>query len=173
VAAAGSRGLQSVQTPFRRQPEDDAMNVEKPITDRITIAGQPTEADLARLRSDGYAAVVNLRDDGEPEQPLDVAAERRAAGEVGLAYHHLGVGQQPLSDPGVAEACDFIDREAATGKVLVHCRGGGRAAAITLIQQARARGWKADEAIEKGREIGLTLDPGQQLKVEQYFKSRG
>lgn len=149
------------------------MNVEKPITDRITIADQPTEADLARLRSEGYAAVVNLRNDGEPEQPLDVAAERRAAADAGLAYHHLGVGSQPLSDPGVAEACDFIDREAANGKVLVHCRKGGRAAAITLIQQARAHVWKPDEAVDKGREIGLALDPGLQLKVEQYLKSRG
>lgn len=149
------------------------MNVEKPITDRITIADQPTEDDLARLRDEGYVAVVNLRNDGEPEQPMDVAAERREAEALGLAYHHLGVGQPSLSDPGVSEACDFIDREAGKGKVLVHCRKGGRAAAITLIQQARANGWGADDAVEKGREIGLALDPKLQAKVEEYLGQSG
>lgn len=149
------------------------MNFEKPITDRITIADQPTEADLQRLRAEGYVAVVNLRNDGEPEQPLDVAAEGREAADRGLAYHHLAVGQPSLSDPGVAEACDFIDREVANGKVLVHCRKGGRAAAITLIQQARANGWKADEAVEKGRAIGLALDPPLRAKVEEYLNAKG
>lgn len=149
------------------------MNVEKPITERITIADQPTEADLARLKSEGYVAVVNLRLDGEPEQPLDVASEARESAGQGLAYHHLPVGQPALADPGVAEVCDFIDRESAKGKVLVHCRKGGRAAAITLIQQARANGWGADEAVEKGRAIGLALDPGLQGKVQQYLNSRG
>ncbi len=149
------------------------MNVEKPITDRITIADQPTAADLARLAGEGFVAVVNLREDGEPEQPLDVAAEGREATAHGLAYHHLGVGKEPLSDPGAAATCDFIDRETERGKVLVHCRGGSRAAAIVLIQQARAHGWNPDEAVEKGRELGLALKPALQAKVEQYWKSRG
>ncbi len=149
------------------------MNFEKTITDQITIADQPTEADLARLRDEGYVAVVNLRLDGEPEQPLDVAAEGREAESLGLAYHHLAVGQPALADPGVSAVCDFIDQEAAKGKVLVHCRRGGRAAAITLIQQARAQGWDAAEAVQQGAAIGLSLDPGLRAKVEQYLKSRG
>lgn len=149
------------------------MNVEKPITERITIADQPTAADLDRLAAEGYVAVVNLREDGEPEQPLDVAAEGREAEARGLAYHHLGVGKEPLSDVGVTAVCDFVDRETERGKVLIHCRGGGRAAAVVLLQQARARGWKPDEAVEKRRELGLSLKPELQLKVWQYLKSRG
>ena len=149
------------------------MNFEKAITDRITIADQPTSEDLARLGGEGYVAVVNLRQDGEPEQPLGIAAEGREAAGLGMAYHHLAVGQPPLTDPGVAEACDFIDREAANGKVLVHCRKGARAAAIVLIQQARAHGWSADSAVEEGQGIGLTLEPGLQAKVQQYLRGRG
>jgi len=147
------------------------MNLERPITDRITIADQPEREDLARFRDDGYVGVVNLRNDGEPEQPMDVATEGREAADLGLAYHHLGVGGAPLSDPGVAEACDFIDRESDRGKVLVHCRKGGRAAAIVVIQQARAHGWKPEEAVEKARSVGIQLDPPLQAKVEQYLQS--
>ncbi|MDG3005713.1 beta-lactamase hydrolase domain-containing protein [Paludisphaera mucosa] len=148
------------------------MNLERPITDRITIADQPEEADLARFRDDGYGAVVNLRQDGEPEQPMDIAAEGREAAGLGMAYHHYAVGQPPLADPGVAEACDFIDRESAKGKVLVHCRKGARAAAIVLIQQARAHGWKPDEAVAKGRAIGIELEPPLRAKVEQYLNAQ-
>ncbi|AMV37152.1 beta-lactamase hydrolase domain-containing protein [Planctomyces sp. SH-PL62] len=148
------------------------MNLERPVTDRITIADQPDERDLSRFRDGGYAGVVNLRNDGEPEQPMDVEREGREAAALGLAYHHFGVGGTPLSDPGVAEACDFIDRESAKGKVLVHCRKGGRAAAIVLIQQARAHGWKADEAVARGRELGIILDPPLKEKVEAYLKTK-
>ncbi|WP_165243905.1 beta-lactamase hydrolase domain-containing protein [Paludisphaera soli] len=148
------------------------MNLERPITDRITIADQPDEQDLSRLREAGYVAVVNLRNDGEPEQPMDVEQEGREAAALGLAYHHHGVGGPPLADPGVSEACDFIDREASRGKVLVHCRKGGRAAAIVLIQQARAHGWNPEEAVARGREEGIVLDPPLQAKVEAYLKSK-
>ena len=46
------------------------MLFERAITSQITIGDQPTEADLARLKAEGYTGVVNLRNDGEPEQPL-------------------------------------------------------------------------------------------------------
>jgi len=165
------RVVATTTTPRITFPEV-AMNLERPITDRITIADQPAKEDLARFRAEGYVGVVNLRNDGEPEQPMDVAGEGREAEALGLAYHHLGVGGPPLSDPGVAEACDFIDRESAKGKVLVHCRKGGRAAAIVLIQQAKANGWTAAEAIAKGREAGLALDPPLQAKVQAYLDAR-
>ena len=148
------------------------MNLERPITDRITIADQPTVEDLTRLKNEGYVAVVNLRNDGEPEQPMDTTAEGKAVADLGMAYHHYVVDQPPLTDPGVTAACDFIDGEAAKGKVLVHCRRGGRAAALVLLDQARAQGWKPAEALAKGRALGLELSPGLQTKVEQYLKSQ-
>ena len=42
-------------------------------------------------------------------------------------------------------------------------------AALVLIQQARAHGWKADEAIEKGRAMGLALDGPLRTIVESYL----
>jgi len=149
------------------------MNLIRPITDRITIADQPEAGDLAAFQRDGFVGVVNLRNDGEPEQPLSVAEEGEAVRGLNMAYHHLGVGAEPLSDPGVAECCDFIDGRLAEGRVLVHCRKGGRAAAIVLIQQARANGWTPDEAIAKGQELGIQLDGALKAKVEDYLRSKG
>jgi len=148
------------------------MNLIRPITDRITIADQPEADDLAAFQRDGFVGVVNLRNDGEPEQPLSVAEEGEAVRGLNMSYHHLGVGAEPLSDPGVAEVCDFIDGCLEEGRVLVHCRKGGRAAALVLIQQARANGWPPDEAIAKGQELGIQLDGPLKTKVEDYLRSK-
>jgi uncharacterized protein (TIGR01244 family) len=149
------------------------MNVKQPITDRITIGDQPTEDDLVECKYEGYTGVVNLRNDGEPEQPLSTRAEGERVRALGLEYLHHGVGGAPLADPGVSEVCDFVDQLTAKGgKVLVHCRKGGRAMALVLIQQARAQGWSAEEAIDKGRAMGLRVDGQLRTMVEDYLRSR-
>jgi uncharacterized protein (TIGR01244 family) len=149
------------------------MNVKRPITPAITIGDQPTEEELAAFRDEGYVGVVNLRHDGEPEQPLSTAEEGSKVRELGMEYLHYGVGGAPLADAGVSSVSDFIDRlTTADGKVLVHCRKGGRAMALVLLQQARAHGWSAGEAIEKGREMGLEVDGGLKTMVENYLREK-
>jgi uncharacterized protein (TIGR01244 family) len=147
------------------------MNFQKPITPSIVIADQPTESDLIGLKAAGYVAVVNLRNDGEPEQPIDTVAEGELLAGLGLAYIHMGVGGAPLQADRVEAVCDFIDAH-AEGKVLVHCRKGGRAAAIVLLQQARHNGWSAGEATAKGKEIGLEVDGNLRLMAESYLANR-
>lgn len=149
------------------------MNFQKSITPNITIADQPTDQDLLDCKYEGYAGVVNLRNDGEPEQPMSTSAEGERVRSVGMEYLHYGVGGKPLDAPGVTGVCDFIDRVTANGsKVLIHCRKGGRAAALVLIQQARARGWSASQAIEKGRAAGLVVEGPLQAVVENYLSGR-
>jgi uncharacterized protein (TIGR01244 family) len=142
------------------------MLFERAITPQITIGDQPTEADLARLKAEGYTGVVNLRNDGEPEQPLSTSAEGDKVRALGMDYIHLGVGGTPLLQSGVKEVCKFIDTH---GKVMVHCRKGGRAAAIVLIHQAEANGWSTAEAAAKGRGLGLEVDGGLRSIVENYL----
>lgn len=149
------------------------MNVKRPITPEIIIGDQPTEEDLLECKYEGYAGVVNLRNDREPEQPLSTGAEGDKVRVLGMEYLRYGVGGAPLANSGVAEVCDFIDRLAGGGgKVLVHCRKGGRAMALVLLQQARAYGWTAAEAIEKGRAIGLQVDGPLKTMVENYLNER-
>jgi uncharacterized protein (TIGR01244 family) len=101
------------------------MNYERPVTATITIGDQPTEADLERLKQEGYVGVVNLRNDGEPDQPLSTTEEGNKVRALGMKYLHYGVGASPLSDAGVHAVCDFVDEHAqGTDKVLVHCRRG-------------------------------------------------
>jgi uncharacterized protein (TIGR01244 family) len=150
------------------------MNVKRPVTATITIGDQPTEADLEQLKREGYVGVVNLRNDGEPEQPLSTSEEGAKVRALGLKYLHYGVGAGALAEPGVTAVCDFIDAHAqGAGKVLVHCRKGGRAAAILLLQQARAKDWKAGEVFSNGKAMGLEVDGGLKTLVESYIKTSG
>jgi uncharacterized protein (TIGR01244 family) len=149
------------------------MNVLKSITPTIAVGDQPTESDLAQLKQDGYVAVVNLRNEGEPDQPMSVAREGEEVRALGMDYLHYGVGAAPLTEEGVTAVCDFID-EHATGpdKVLVHCRKGGRAVALVLLQQARAKGWSAANVIAGGKALGLEVDGGLKTLVENYASRR-
>jgi uncharacterized protein (TIGR01244 family) len=150
------------------------MNVKREVTLKITIGDQPSADDLLECKYEGYSGVVNLRNDNEPEQPLSTSAEGDRVRAVGMEYLHHGVGGRPLADPGVAEVCDFIDRLTADGgKVLVHCRKGGRAMALVLLQQARAQGWTPAEAVAKGKAMGLQVDGPLQAMVEDYLKNQG
>ena len=147
------------------------MNFKRPVTTTITIGDQPTEADLEQLKQEGYVGVVNLRNDGEPEQPLSTTEEGNRVRALGMKYLHYGVGAAPLSEPGVTGVCDFVDEHAqGTDKVLVHCRRGPRAIALLLLQQARANHWGVEEVFTKGKALGLEIDGGLKMLVESYLK---
>lgn len=145
------------------------MNYQRAITPAITLADQPSESDLTALKNEGYVGVVNLRNDGEPEQPLGTAAEGEHVRSLGLDYLHYGVGGAPLAESGVSAVCDFLDTH-SSGKVLVHCRKGGRAAALVLLHQAKVNNWSPAEAVEKGRTMGLEVDGGLRTMVETYLR---
>jgi uncharacterized protein (TIGR01244 family) len=146
------------------------MNIRPTNTPGITVADQPSEADLAALKAQGYRAVVNLRHDGEPEQPLSTADEGARVRAMGIDYLHYGVGGGPLTDEGVTAVCDLLTQHAG-GKVLVHCRKGARAAALVLIQEARKNRWSADEAMGHARALGLELEGGLRAMVENYLRA--
>ncbi len=146
------------------------METMKAIKPELAIAGQPTEADLRALKDQGFVGVVNLRNEGEPDQPIGPSAEAKLAEAIGLEYLHYGVSNQPLSPEGVKAVSDFLTRHEGE-KVLVHCRSGGRASALVLLHEARKNGWTAEEAVEKGRAMGLDVKGGLQMLVEHYLST--
>ena len=141
------------------------------ITPNLAIGDQPTAADLEELKREGYAGVVNVRLDGEPDQPLSTAAEGQLVRALGMEYLHSGVGGAPLTEAGVGAVCDFLDRHAAD-KVLVHCRRGPRAVALVLLHRARAEGWPPAEVLARGEQLGLKIEGGLRQMVEAYLSTR-
>jgi uncharacterized protein (TIGR01244 family) len=144
------------------------MNFQRAVPPNLIIADQPTATDLEALQVQGFVGIVNLRNDGEPEQPISTTAEAEKAKALGLDYIHMGVGSAPLLEQDVDRVCRFID-DHKEGKILVHCRKGGRAAAVALLYNALSHGWQPAETAAKGKEIGLDVDGNLRTMVETYL----
>lgn len=105
------------------------------MTDRIRISEKvivgkipPSEQDLKGLASEGFAAIVNLRRAGEPNQPLTPAEEGEAAARQGLRYVHIPVDGANIDAATIQRFKDEVGQ--LTGPVFVHCASGRRAEAV-------------------------------------------
>ena len=119
----------------------------------ITSAGQPDEAAFKVFADSGYAAVIDLRTNGE-ERGLD---EQVVVERLGMDYVSLPIGGDGISFDN-ARVLDKLlsgyDRP-----VLVHCASGNRVGAL-LALRASLNGADDAAAIELGKQGGLTrLEP--------------
>jgi len=122
---------------------------------RVYGAGQPAAGDWAEIARHGVTTVIDLRPDAE-RPGRDEAAEVQAAG---MAYRQIPVaGARDLTPDAARTLWQAID--AAPGKVLVHCASGNRAGALLAIAAVREGGMPPEQALEAGREAGMTsLEP--------------
>jgi len=67
----------------------------------ITAGKQPSAAELAALQREGFRSVVNVRQVRESSQGLSPSQERRLALDLGLAFVHLPVSAENLSEKDV------------------------------------------------------------------------
>lgn len=154
------------------------MKIRRKVTERITISDQPTLEDLSDLAAEGFAAVVNLRRDGELEMPMTSMEEGEAVRSLGMDYLHAGIGSEPesLTLESMAAFGAFLDRwenRPESGPILVHCRKSGRAAAMVLIREAYRRGWRSHEACALGvTSLGLQVEGPLRRMVETWLSQK-
>jgi len=130
----------------------------------ITTAGQPDEAALKVFGDSGYSAVIDLRGPNE-DRGID---EKAVVEELGMSYVPLPVsGAADISFEN-AKALDEIIAS-SEGPVLVHCGSGNRAGAL-LALRASLKGASDDEAVEVGRQGGLT---GSEGVVRERLEEKG
>ena len=125
------------------------------ISERIAVGGQPSADDLHGLKSEGFAAVINLRRDGEANQPLDPVREGLAAAIAGLKYYHIPVNSDDPRHDQVAALRAALDQVA--GPVYVHCQGGGRACTMALLAAAPPTGYGAQEMMAAAEAAGFPV----------------
>lgn len=117
----------------------------------IVSAGRLTPADIGVLREAGIRHIIDLTPDAETPG-FDEAAEVRAAG---LGYSNLPLAGAPDLTPENVLAFDALLRDTER-PVLVHCASGNRVGAMAALRAAWVEGLPAEEAVEIGREWGLT-----------------
>lgn len=125
------------------------------VSAKISAGGQPTEEDIAALKDKGVRKIINLRRDGEQNQPLSPAAEGDAVKRAGMEYLHIPVDPKNL-DPSSAVAVAKAIEE-ADGPVYVHCAAGGRAVTHALLADGKVQGSSADQVFKKAEEIGAPV----------------
>lgn len=109
--------------------------------EKSVVAGTdaPGKDEMARLASQGYASIVDLRTGREPGQILSPEQEKEEAESHGLRYVHLPV-ESANTDPAVIKR---FRREVSLlpSPVYVHCSSGRRAQAViaaALEESAKA-----------------------------------
>jgi uncharacterized protein (TIGR01244 family) len=125
------------------------------ITGTFAVAGQPDVVDFGRIKTDGFAALINLRPDGEePTQPGNTA-EARAAKDAGLGYGFIPVRGSSITRADIDAFQAAL--AAANGPVVAHCKGGTRALTLYVLGEVLDGRMKADEVIAFGKTHGYDL----------------
>ena len=122
---------------------------------KVFVSGQVRPEDVAGLREQGVAMVINNRPDGEePGQPraADIEAAAEAAG-IGYRFVPIIRGIGPADVEAMQDAVD----SAGDGRLLAFCRSGTRSAFALALAQ-RGKGASREEV--EHRLAGAGIDPG-------------
>lgn len=128
-----------------------------PLTERFAVAGQINPDQLADLKARGYTTIISLRPDGEgADQPSSVQMEA-AARSNGMSFAYVPVTPGPIPDSAV----EALTKATAgtSGKVLMYCRSGSRAARTWgLVEASRPDGADAPAIMAAVKASGQSAD---------------
>lgn len=150
------------RTPVRRYQEA--------VTSTLSRGSRLEPEDFARLRQQGFTAVVDLC--------MERTADEQWAGPAGLAYlkvpildnsHPVDASGQMTAAPMV-DFLDFVRRQGSGGKVYVHCQQGiGRTGTAVACYRMAMCGDTLETALQEAMNHGLRLP--NQRKYLQWFAS--
>ncbi len=116
---------------------------------------QPSDADLQGFAQEGIRSVIDLRQDGEPDQALSPVAEAEAARRFELAYRHIPVAFDRID----ADALDRVHSELSRlpQPIYIHCASGKRAGTLALVHRAVVEGLTGDAMMARAEELGFAF----------------
>ena len=116
----------------------------------ITAAGQPNENGLRELADSGYAAVIDLRTEGE-DRGLD---EQAVVESLGMDYISLPIeGRGAISFENAAKLDQILGKY--DEPVLVHCGSSNRVGALLALRE-KMNGADDEDALAFGKSAGMT-----------------
>lgn len=99
------------------------------VTGDLSVGPQPLPQQLATLKANGFASVINNRPDNEGGASQPTSAEiEEAAHAAGLEYRHLPVPPQNQSDADARRMVELM--QSLPSPVFAFCRTGNRAEAL-------------------------------------------
>ena len=129
----------------------------KRIDDRFTIGmASPSADDLRESAQADYKSAPNLRCEAEPDQPFKPAHESKEVRTLGLAYSHVPVAGNAMTEARVEQFRAAV--KTLPGPVFVHCASGKRAGALTVMHLAAENGMSGDATLKQAEAMGFACD---------------
>jgi len=121
--------------------------------DAVVACGGATDtAALEGLKSDGFKAVINLRQSSEAGANIEENAARATA--LGLNYIHIPLNAQAPETKSIDDFLAAVNNK-ANQPVFIHCGSANRVGAVWLVKRVLQDGWAIDKATEEAKLIGL------------------
>ncbi len=152
--------------PFEGSSPMNTWWIDKP---RLLGSPNPTDADLVRLKGDGFRVLVSLLCEKEqlPNYDVDFAAS------LGYARHNITV--RDFSPPTTGQLDQFVKLAGALApgtKLIVHCEGGSGRTGTFAAAYWVAKGMTAAEAIAHVRKTRHdAVETKEQRRVLAEFES--
>jgi sulfide:quinone oxidoreductase len=107
------------------------------LTHKVWVSPQITIADMARLKAQGFRAIICNRPDGEGADQPSFEEIEAAAKAAGIEARYVPVQSGMVHDADVAAFADAM--EELQRPVLAYCRTGTRSASLWSFHEARTR----------------------------------
>ena len=145
------------------------------IDERPGLAGSPVgfggatqPSAMPWLKSESFAAVINLRVANEPGAKVEES--RVAAEETGLKYIHLPFDPRN-PDSGLVDKFVAAVSDETNQPVYIYCNTATRVAALWMVTRVLEDGWEIDAACKEAEAIADKPDEAIAFAT-QYIKSR-
>ena len=132
--------------------------------DNAFSGGQPSRVDFAIMKDGGVQHVVNLRPSSEQGWNEGEVVEA-----LGMSYHQIEVAGADDLSLANAQKLGALINGFGSEPYFIHCASGNRVGALIAINEAMANGKNIEEAVEIGREWGLT---GLEPKVRSVLQNQ-
>lgn len=142
------------------------MTQQMQMNEQLTVGGQPSLEELRQLADEGFRTIVNLRTEGEEDQPLSPEEEGTEVRQLGMEYVHFPVDKEQMNEELENEFRERLGTFSAP--VFVHCSSGKRAGAFVVMDQAIGAGWSGEETLQKAEEMGFEC---KDTKIRDFVKN--
>src|SRR5215470_18707935 len=124
------------------------------VNEQFCTGGQPRLEHLAKLKSDGVKAIINLRQPSEHRAPEEEAEAKK----LGLQYFNIPVVFANPKEEQVDEFLKITD-DPENRPAFIHCTAAIRVGAFWMIRRVVRDGWTVEKAEEEATKVGLVNAP--------------
>lgn len=135
--------------------------------DNLYFSGQPSHADLKKLKDQGFKTVINLRGPKE----YDERAEKKIVKRDGLNYYNVPFYKNSkLTNEYISSVTSKVMKHRRDGKILVHCSSGNRVGIWLGGHFYKDHGLSKKESIKMANDLGLTKK-GAEKKLRAFLNN--